>query len=39
MLARAMGITRVEDLLGRDNFVCEVKVPATAKQRAWLFLL
>ena len=39
MLARAMGITRVEDLPDRDHTVWEVKEPATAKQPTWLLLL
>jgi len=32
MLARAMGITHVEDLPDRDRTVWEVKEPATTKQ-------
>jgi len=39
MLARAMGITRVEDLPERDHMVWEVKEPATAKLPTWLPLL
>jgi len=39
MLARAMGITRVEDLPDRDHTVWEVKEPATAKQPTWLLML
>jgi len=39
MLARAMGITRVEDLPDCDHTVCEVKEPATAKQSTWFLLL
>jgi len=39
MLARAMGITRVEDLPDRDHTVWEVKEPVTAKQSTWLLLL
>ena len=39
MLARAMDITRVEDLPDRDHTVWEVKEPATAKQPTWLLML
>jgi len=35
-LARAMGITCVEDLPDRDYTVWEVKEPATAKLPTWL---
>jgi len=38
MLARAMGITRVEDLPDRDHTVWEVKEPANSKQPTWLLL-
>jgi len=39
MLARAMGITCVEDLPDRDHTVWEVKELATAKLPTWLSLL
>jgi len=39
MLARAMGITCVEDLPDRDHTVWEVKEPATVKLPTWLTLL
>ena len=39
MLARAKGITRVEDLPDRDHTVLEVKEPRTAKLPTWLPLL
>jgi len=39
MLARAMGITCVEDLPDPDHMVWEVKEPATAKPPTWLLLL
>jgi len=39
MLARAMGVTCVEDLSDRDHTVWEVKGPATAKLPRWLALL
>jgi len=39
MLARAMGITSVEDLPDRDHTVWEVKEQATAKLPTWLTLL
>ena len=39
MLARAMGITHVEDLPDRDHTVWEIKEPATAKQPTFLLLV
>jgi len=39
MLARAMGITCVEDLPDHNHMLWEVKQAATGKQPTWLLLL
>jgi len=39
LLARTIGITRVEDLPDRDHMVWQIKEPATTKQPTWLLLV